>query len=164
MANYSTRLKTGETAPLFSGKDGNGEIISLKDFKGKKVVLFFYPKDDTPGCTAEACNLRDNYSLLKKKGYAVIGISADEQKKHKKYSTKYNLPFPLIADVDKEIIKAYDVWGEKQFMGRIVDGILRTTFIIDELGKIEKVITKVNTKNHTEQLLENKIDSIITNN
>jgi len=156
MANHSTSLKAGDKAPAFSGKDETGKPISLKDFKGKKVVLFFYPKDDTLGCTAEACNLRDNYSLLKKKGYSIIGISADEEKKHKKYIAKYKLPFPLIADVNMEIIKAYDVWGEKLFMGRIFDGIVRTTFIIDEKGKLEKVITKVDTKNHTEQILTSK--------
>lgn len=153
MANHSTSLKAGDKAPAFSGKDETGKIISLKDFKGKKVVLFFYPKDDTPGCTAEACNLRDNYSLLKKKGYVLIGVSADEEKKHQKFKAKYQLPFPLIADVNMEIIKTYDVWGEKLFMGRLFDGIIRTTFIIDEKGKLEKVITKVDTKNHTEQIL-----------
>lgn len=156
MANYITRLKAGDKAPIFEGKDENGKIISLKDFAGKKVVLFFYPKDDTPTCTNEACNLRDNYSLLKRKGYIIIGVSADEEKKHQKFIKKHNLPFPLIADVDMKIIKAYDVWGEKLFMGRIFDGIIRTTFIINEKGIIEKVITKVDSKNHTEQILNNK--------
>lgn len=152
MANHTTKLKEGAKAPDFKGKDENGKDISLKDFTGKKVVLYFYPKDDTPGCTAQACNLRDNYKALIKKGYAVIGISADDEKKHKKFKEKYKLPFPLIADVDLNIIKKYDVWGEKQFMGRIFDGIVRTTFVIDEKGKIEEIITKVDTKNHTEQI------------
>ncbi len=152
MANYITKLKTGSKAPIFKGKDENGKNISLKDFAGKKVVLYFYPKDDTPGCTAQACNLRDNHSYLLKNGFVVIGVSADEEKKHKKFKEKYKLPFPLISDVNLEIIKQYDVWGEKQFMGRVFDGIIRTTFIIDEKGKIEDIITKVNTKNHTEQL------------
>lgn len=154
MANYITRLKAGDKAPDFKAKDQNGDLISLKDFKGKKLVLYFYPKDDTPSCTNEACNLRDNFTELKKKGYAVIGVSADEEKKHKKFIAKYNLPFPLIADTDKKVIEAYDVWGEKKFMGRIYDGIVRTTFVINEKGKIEKVITDVNTKNHTEQIFE----------
>ena len=155
MANHITKLKVGDKAPAFSGKDETGNTISLKEYKGKKVVLFFYPKDDTPGCTAEACNLRDNYSLFKKKGYVLIGVSADEEKKHQKFKAKHQLPFPLIADVNMEIIKAYDVWGEKLFMGRLFDGIIRTTFIIDEKGKLEQVITKVDTKNHTEQILKN---------
>jgi peroxiredoxin Q/BCP len=155
MTNYITKLKVGDKAPDFKGKDQDGNIVSLKDFKGKKLVIYFYPKDDTPSCTAEACNLRDNYAALKKEGYKIVGVSADEEKKHKKFSSKYQLPFPLIADIDKEVISAYDVWGEKKFMGRIYDGINRTTFLIDAKGKIEKVITNVNTKNHTEQILEN---------
>lgn len=154
MANHITHLKAGDKAPDFKAKDQNGNLISLKDFKGKKLVLYFYPKDDTPGCTNEACNLRDNFSGLRKKGYAVVGVSADEEKKHKKFIVKYGLPFPLIADTDKKVIEAYDVWGEKQFMGRIYDGIVRTTFVINEKGKIEKVITNVKTKDHTKQILE----------
>lgn len=154
MANHSTKLKEGQKAPDFTGKDENGKTVSLKDFTGKKVVLYFYPKDDTPGCTAQACNLRDNYKALLKKGYVVIGVSADEEKKHKKFKEKYDLPFPLIADVDLKIIKKYDVWGEKQFMGRTFDGIIRTTFVIDEKGKIEEIITKVDTKEHTAQILK----------
>jgi peroxiredoxin Q/BCP len=154
MANHITHLKTGDKAPNFKAKDQDGNSISLKDFAGKKLVLYFYPKDDTPSCTNEACNLRDNFGSLKKKGYAIVGVSADEEKKHKKFIAKYDLPFPLIADTDKKVIEAYDVWGEKFFMGRTFDGIVRTTFVIDEKGKIEKVITDVKTKNHTEQILE----------
>jgi peroxiredoxin Q/BCP len=154
MANHVTRLKVGDKAPDFKAKDQDGKNISLKDFAGKKLVLYFYPKDDTPSCTNEACNLRDNFSGLKKKGYAIVGVSADEEKKHKKFIAKYDLPFPLIADTDKKVIDAYDVWGEKFFMGRTFDGIVRTTFVINEKGKIEKVITDVKTKNHTEQILE----------
>ncbi|HSH65797.1 MAG TPA: thioredoxin-dependent thiol peroxidase [Bacteroidia bacterium] len=154
MANYSTHLKEGEKAPDFKAKDQTGKEVQLADFKGKKVVLYFYPKDDTPGCTTQACNLRDNYTQLKKKGYVIIGVSADEEKKHIKFTKKYNLPFQLLADVDKKIITAYDVWGEKHFMGRIFDGIIRTTFLIDENGVIEKIIRDVKTKNHSEQLLD----------
>jgi len=154
MANHSTRLKAGDKAPDFKAKDQTGAVVSLKDFKGKKLALYFYPKDDTPTCTKEACNLRDNYSLLKKEGYAVVGVSADDEKKHTKFVAKYDLPFQLLADVDMSIIKAYDVWGEKKFMGKIYDGIIRTTFVIDEKGKIEKVITDVDSKNHAEQILE----------
>ena len=146
MANYVTSLKKGDKAPDFSGKDQDGKLISLKDFKGKKLVIYFYPKDDTPGCTAQACNIRDNYAVLKKNGYAIIGISADDEKKHKKFIEKYNLPFQLIADIDKTIIRSYDVWGEKKFMGKIYEGI-------DEKGVIEKVISDVITKNHAEQIL-----------
>ncbi len=153
MINYITRLKEGDKAPDFSGKDQDGNIISLQDFKGKKLIIYFYPKDNTPSCTNEACNFRDNYKLLKQKGYSIIGISADDEKSHKKFSTKYQLPFSLLVDTDKKIIEAYDVWGEKKFMGRIFDGINRTTFVIDEEGKIEKIILNVNTKNHTEQIL-----------
>lgn len=154
MANHTTAFKIGDKAPDFKGKDQNGKSIALKDFKGKKIVLYFYPKDDTPGCTAQACNLRDNYSVLKKKGYQVIGVSADDEKKHLKFIDKYELPFPLIADVDLEIIKKYDVWGTKKFMGKVYDGIIRTTFIIDEKGKFEDVITEVKTKEHTAQIIK----------
>jgi len=153
MANHQTSIKVGDKAPDFKGKDQNGKSISLKDFKGKKIVLYFYPKDDTPGCTAQACNLRDNYSVLIKKGYQVIGVSADDEKKHLKFIEKYQLPFPLIADVNLEIIKKYDVWGTKKFMGKVYDGIIRTTFVIDEKGKIEEVITDVKTKEHTAQII-----------
>ncbi len=154
MANYSTSLKAGDKAPDFKAKDQDGNIISLKDFKSKKLILFFYPKDNTPGCTNEVCNLRDNYSALIKKGYAIVGVSADDEKKHTKFIKKFDLPFPLIADIDKKVITAYDVWGEKKFMGLTFDGIVRTTFVINENAKIEYVITSVDTKNHTEQILE----------
>ncbi len=153
MANHVTRLKVGDKAPDFKGKDQNGKEISLSDFKGKKLVLYFYPKDDTPGCTAESCNLRDNYSEFIKKGYAIVGVSADDEKQHRKFIEKYELPFPLLADVDMTVIKAYDVWGYKKFMGREYDGIVRTTFVIDEKGILEKVITEVDTKDHTEQII-----------
>lgn len=153
MANHVTSLKVGGKAPNFKGKDQNGKSISLKDFSGKKLVLYFYPKDDTPGCTAESCNLRDNYEGLIKKGYAIVGVSADDEKQHKKFIEKYQLPFPLIADVDLEVIKAYDVWGYKKFMGKEYDGIVRTTFVIDEKGILEKVITEVITKDHTTQII-----------
>ena len=156
MKNHTTGLKEGVKAPDFKIKDQNGKIVSLKDFAGKKLVLYFYPKDNTPTCTVEACNLRDNYSELKKKGYAVLGVSADEEKQHLKFIQKFDLPFQLLADVNMEVIKAYDVWGLKQFMGKIYEGINRTTFVIDEKGKIEKVITDVKSKNHTEQILEKK--------
>jgi peroxiredoxin Q/BCP len=155
MANHCTSIKIGDKAPDFNGKDQDGKLVSLNDFKGKKLVLYFYPKDNTPGCTMQACNLRDNYSELLKKGYAIVGVSADDETKHKKFIDKYRLPFPLLADVDKTILKAYDVWGKKKFLGKVYDGIVRTTFVIDEKGKIENVIIDVKTKNHTSQILEN---------
>ena len=148
-----TTLTEGKKAPVFKGVDQNGDKISLKDFKGKKVILYFYPKDDTPGCTAQACNLRDNYAVLLQKGFTVIGISADPVKSHKKFETKYKLPFPLIADEDKKIAEQYGVWGEKKFMGKTYMGITRTTFLIGEEGKIKKIINKPDTKNHTEEIL-----------
>ncbi len=148
-----THLKQGDIAPIFSGADQNGNTISLKNFKGKKVVLYFYPKDSTPGCTAQACDLRDNYNNLIKNGYVVIGVSGDSQKSHQKFIEKYSLPFPLIADTEKQIIKEYGVWGPKKFMGKTFDGIHRTTFIISEEGKIEEIIDKVDTKEHTKQIL-----------
>ncbi len=147
-------LKIGDEAPEINAKDQNGILILLKDFIGKKVIVYFYPKDDTPGCTAEACNLRDNYEQLISKGFKIIGISADDEKKHQKFSEKYDLPFPLIPDTEKKIINAYGVWGPKKFMGRTFDGINRTTFIVSEDGKIEKIFSKVDTKNHTQQILE----------
>ncbi len=146
-------LKEGKKAPAFSGVDQDGKKVSLKDFIGKKVVLYFYPKDDTPGCTAQACNLRDNYQTLLDNGMQVIGISTDNVKSHKKFETKYNLPFPLIADEERKIVEKYEVWGEKKFMGKTYDGIHRTTFLIDESGKIIKIIDKPDTKNQTEQVL-----------
>lgn len=149
-----THLRKGDKAPEFTGKDQNGAEISLKNLRGKRVVLYFYPKDSTPGCTAQACNLRDNYDYLLKSGYVVLGISADGEKSHQRFIEKHGLPFPLIADKEKEIIKAYGVWGPKKFMGKNFDGIIRTTFIIDGEGIIEEVIDKVNTKEHTKQILE----------
>lgn len=148
-----TTLKEGNKAPEFKTTDQNGKTISLADYKGKKIVLYFYPKDDTPGCTAESCNLRDNYSVLQKQGYEVLGVSADNEKSHRKFADKYELPFRLLADTEKEIINKYGVWGEKKFLGKKYSGILRTTFIIDEKGLIEKIIKEVETKKHTEQIL-----------
>ncbi|WP_277631885.1 thioredoxin-dependent thiol peroxidase [Avrilella dinanensis] len=148
-----TTLKTGDKAPDFSGTDQNGKEITLTDFKGKKIVLFFYPKASTPGCTAEACNLQDNIQRFEKQGYQLIGVSADSQKRQANFAEKNKLSYPLIADEDKTIIEAYGVWGPKKFMGREYDGIHRTTFIIDEKGIIENIITKVKTKDHTNQIL-----------
>lgn len=147
------KLKIGDKAPEFNATDQNGKPIKLGDFHGYKVILYFYPKDDTPGCTAEACSLRDGYQDLLKRGYKIIGVSADSEKSHQKFAEKYNLPFPLIPDTEKEIIKAYGVWGKKKFMGREYDGIFRTTFIIGEDGNILKVIEDVKTKNHADQVL-----------
>jgi peroxiredoxin Q/BCP len=148
-------LKTGDKAPAFEVVDQDGNPISLKDYSGQKLVLYFYPKDDTPGCTTEACNLRDNYALLLKKGYKIVGVSADDERSHKKFIEKYVLPFPLIPDKDKKILKAYGAWGKKNLYGKEYDGILRTTYVISEKGIIEKVFSKVDTKNHTEQILGN---------
>ena len=148
-----TTLKVGDIAPNFETLDNQGNIIKLTDYKGKKLVLFFYPKASTPGCTVEACNLRDNYKRFLSLGYEILGVSADTAKRQQNFITKNNLPFPLLVDVDKEVINAYKVWGLKKFMGREYDGIHRTTFVIDEKGIIEEVITKVKTKEHTEQLL-----------
>lgn len=149
-----TNLKAGDKAPNFTAKNQNGEEVSLKDFAGKKLVLYFYPKDNTPGCTAESCNLRDNYNTLLKQGYAVLGVSPDSERKHQNFIKKYDLPFPLLADTDQTVANAYGVWGEKQMFGRKYMGIIRTTFIIDEKGKIEEVISKVDTENHTDQILK----------
>ncbi|MFZ4546608.1 MAG: thioredoxin-dependent thiol peroxidase [Bacteroidales bacterium] len=148
-----TTLKAGDNAPQFSATDQHGNEISLESFKGKKIVFYFYPKDDTPGCTVEACNLRDNHTLLINSGYVVIGVSPDPIKAHLKFADKYELPFSLIPDVDKKIIQDYGVWGPKKFMGKSYDGVFRTTFVIDEYGIIEKVFTKVDTKDHTNQIL-----------
>lgn len=148
-----THLKKGQKAPAFEAKDQDGNTISLSDFKGKKIVLYFYPKDDTPGCTTESCNLRDNYKKLKKQGFEVIGVSCDNEKSHQKFIKKFKLPFPLISDTDKKVVTDYGVWGRKKFMGREFDGIRRTTFIIDEKGKIGKIIDEVNTSGHSEQIL-----------
>jgi len=147
-------LKVGAMAPPFTGKDQEGKTVSLQDFRGKKVILYFYPKDDTPGCTAEACNLRDNYDGLIKRGFAILGVSPDDEKSHIKFRTKYNLPFSLIADPGASIIKEYGAWGEKNMYGKKYDGVLRTTFVIDESGHILRIISKVNTGDHTQQILE----------
>jgi thioredoxin-dependent peroxiredoxin len=149
-----TTLKLGDKAPSFQSTDQHGKSIKLDDFKGSKVVLFFYPKDNTPGCTAEACNLRDNYQALLNKGYKVIGVSADDLKSHQKFSEKFDLPFPLLPDTDKKIVTDYGVWGPKKFMGKSYEGLSRTTFVIDDQGVIEKVFDKVDTKNHSQQILE----------
>jgi peroxiredoxin Q/BCP len=149
-----THLTPGVAAPMFRFKDECGRELSLADCKGKKVALFFYPKDLTPGCTAEACNLRDHYTTLQKKGVLVIGVSADTEASHQKFAAKYQLPFPLIADTEKALVKAYGIWGPKKFMGRTFDGIHRTTFLIDEKGKIMHIFEKVATKEHAEQILE----------
>lgn len=148
-----TTLKAGDPAPLFTATDQNGNQVILENYRGKKVILYFYPKDDTPGCTAEACNLRDNFQQLLSQGYQVIGVSADPLKSHQKFSTKFNLPFPLIPDTDRNIINDYGVWGPKKFMGRTYEGIHRVTFVIDEKGSIERIITKVDTGDHTHQIL-----------
>ena len=149
-----TSLNVGDKAPDFVALNEFGKSISLSDFLGKKVILYFYPKDMTPGCTAESCNLGENYSLLQENGFIVLGVSPDSSKSHQKFIDKYNLPFSLIADEDKAVIKAFGVWGPKKFMGKEYNGVHRTTFIIDEDGVIEKVFSKVKTKDHTNQILE----------
>jgi peroxiredoxin Q/BCP len=146
-------LKEGDKAPNFKAINEKGELVSLSDFKGKKLVLYFYPKDDTPGCTAEACDLRDNYQSFLAKGYEVLGVSPDGVTKHQKFIKKHELPFSLLADEDNAVAIAYGTWGEKSMYGKKYMGILRTTFVINEKGKIEKVIEKVDTKNHTAQLI-----------
>lgn len=149
-----TTLKAGDNAPSFKGLDQNGNEHKLSDYKGKKLVVFFYPKASTPGCTAEACDLRDNFNRFKSNNYELLGVSADSANAQMKFIDKYNLPFPLIADEDKSVINAFGVWGPKKFMGKEYDGIHRTTFIIDENGKIEEVIDKVKTKEHSAQILK----------
>jgi peroxiredoxin Q/BCP len=146
-------IEIGKKAPAFSGNDQNGVKRTLKEFAGKKLVLYFYPKDDTPGCTAEACDLRDNYDKFITAGYAIIGVSPDEEKKHQKFITKYELPFDLLADTDHSIAEAFGVWVEKSMYGRKYMGIARTTFVIDEKGLIQDIIEKVNTKDHSSQIL-----------
>jgi peroxiredoxin Q/BCP len=147
-------LSVGIPAPSFEAKDQNGNIIKLSDFKGKKVVLYFYPKDATPGCTAQACNLRDNYEALQKAGFIVLGVSSDSEKSHLKFIEKQNLPFPLIADEDLKVHEAYGTWVEKSMYGRKYMGTARTTFVIDENGILTEIIEKVDTKNHTNQILK----------
>lgn len=149
-----THLKIGDIAPEFSAKNQNGNFIDLKNYKGKKLVLYFYPKDNTPGCTAEACNLRDNYEMFRKKGYEILGVSPDSEKSHQKFIESKELPFDLISDSDHKVMKDYGVWGEKKMYGRTYMGVNRTTFVISEEGNIEDVIEKVNTKDHTKQILQ----------
>ena len=149
-----TTLNIGDKAPHFTSTDQDGNIISLDDFKGKKVVLFFYPKASTPGCTLEACNLRDNYERFQALGYEILGVSADSEKRQSNFRNKFNFPYSLLADTDKSVINAFRVWGPKKFMGRTYDGIHRTTFVIDENGIIEDIILKVKTKAHTGQILK----------
>jgi len=144
----------GDKAPDFNAIDQDGKNHTLKDYRGKKVALYFYPRDNTPGCTKEACNLRDNYSTLKRKKIVVLGVSPDKETTHKKFADKFDLPFPLLVDTDKKILKAYGAWGKKNLYGRIFDGVFRITYIIDEKGKIEAVIKKVQTADHTRQILE----------
>tara|TARA_R110002049_G_scaffold242376_2_gene416236 strand:- start:158 stop:610 length:453 start_codon:yes stop_codon:yes gene_type:complete len=146
-------LKQGDAVPNFSAKDEQGNTISLSDYKGKKLVVFFYPKASTPGCTVEACNLRDNYEALKAEGYELLGVSADSEKRQANFKNKHEFPFPLLADEDKTVIETFGVWGPKKFMGREYDGIHRMTFIIDENGIVERVIDKVKTKDHAAQIL-----------
>ena len=148
------KLKKGDKAPDFEGVDQHSNLVRLKDFKGSKLILYFYPKDNTPGCTAEACNLRDNYDFWLSKGYKVVGVSPDSVASHQRFAEKYELPFPLISDEEKKIIKAYGAWGPKKLYGREYEGLLRTTFLIDENGKIEEVFSKVKTKDHTNQILK----------
>ncbi len=147
-------LTEGQKAPDFKAKDQNGKSISLSDFSGKDVILYFYPKDDTPGCTAEACSFRDNYQSLLKEGFEVLGVSTDDEKSHQKFINKYSLPFSLIADTDKEIVEAYGVWVEKNMYGKKYMGVARKTFIIDKNGLIRKIIDKVDTKNSSGQVLD----------
>jgi peroxiredoxin Q/BCP len=146
-------VKEGTAAPAFKTTDANGETVNLKDFRGKKVALYFYPKDDTPGCTKEACSFRDAFSRFKKQGITILGVSPDSEKSHQKFASKYKLPFTLLADTDHSIADAYGVYGEKKFMGRTYMGIRRTTFLIDEKGKIKKVFEKVKPEDHADEVL-----------
>ncbi|MBW7868835.1 MAG: thioredoxin-dependent thiol peroxidase [Brumimicrobium sp.] len=147
-------LKKGDKAPDFTAQDQEGRVIKLSDYIGKRVALYFYPKDMTPGCTNQACSIRDGFSTLKKEGVIVLGVSADDENKHQRFIEKYNLPFTLIADTDKKVIQLYGVWGPKSFMGKKYDGLHRTTFLINEDGTIHTIITKPNTKNHSEEIIE----------
>ncbi len=149
-----TKFKIGDKAPSFEGLDQDGRLHKLQDYIGKKLVIFFFPKASTPGCTAQAKNLSENYQEFEDKNYRILGISADSQERQTKFRDKYEMPFPLIADVDRKILGSYDVWGEKKFMGKTYDGIIRTTFIIDESGNIEDIITAVKTKEHAAQILK----------
>ncbi len=149
-----SHLKEGDQAPDFSVENELGEQVTLSDFRGRKLILFFYPKDDTPGCTAESCNLRDNYEALLSKGFSILGVSPDNAKKHQGFKAKFELPFPLVPDTEQHLLKLYGAWGVKQMYGRSYEGVIRTTFVIDEQGKIEKIFTKVDTKNHTAQILK----------
>jgi len=154
MARIMEKLKIGDKAPGFSYSGSDGVTHSLTDFLGKKVILYFYPKDNTPGCTLEACSLRDGYDELRTRGFEVIGVSADSTKSHDGFKAKFKLPFDLVSDIDKSVLNAYGVWGEKKFMGKSFMGIVRTTFIIDEKGLILHIIDKVNTNNHAKQVLD----------
>lgn len=147
-------LKIGHAAPEFCSKDQDGNDVCLKDFSGKRVVLYFYPKDNTPGCTVQACNIRDNYSSILGENIVILGVSADDEKKHLKFIEKFDLPFPLLADVDKTMLNLYGVWGEKKFMGKIYDGIHRTTFVLDDTHTIIGIIDKPKNKEHTAEILE----------
>lgn len=147
-------LKVGDALPDITVNDQDGDSISLKDYKGKKLIVFFYPKANTPGCTAEACNLSDNYKTLQDEGYEILGVSADSEKKQSNFRNKFSFPYPLLADEDKKVIEAFGVWGLKKFMGREYDGIHRKTFIFNEDGNVERVIDKVKTKDHAAQILE----------
>jgi thioredoxin-dependent peroxiredoxin len=147
-------LQIGDNAPDFQGTNEKGEQVNLRDFSGKKLILFFYPKDDTPGCTAEACSLRDSYQELRDKNFELLGISVDDAKKHNKFISKYTLPFSLIADTEHVMVNAYGVWGEKKFMGKTYDGIHRKTFVVDENGLIERIFEKVKTDDHATQIIE----------
>lgn len=146
-------VEAGQKAPLFKGKDQDGKLVSLKDFAGKKLAIFFYPEDDTPTCTEQACNLRDNYAMLRKEGIEVVGISPDDVKSHEKFIGKFSLPYTLIADPDKKIIEAYGVWGEKNMYGRKYMGLLRTTFLVDEKGLIKHVFRKPRVRKHAEEII-----------
>jgi thioredoxin-dependent peroxiredoxin len=146
-------LKEGDKAPAFSAKNQDGKKVSLADFKGKKLVLYFYPEDGTPTCTVQACNLRDNYALLKKQGFEIVGVSPDNEKSHKKFETKHELPFTLVTDTDHTILNNYGVWGEKQMYGRKYMGVLRTTFVLDEKGIIKKIFLKPKSKQHAEEII-----------
>jgi len=152
-----TKLQPGDQAPNFTSKDEQGQTVSLSDYKGKKLVIFFYPKASTPGCTVEACNLRDNYERFQALGYEILGVSADSERRQTNFKTKNNFPYALLADEDKAVINAFGVWGPKKFMGKEYEGIHRTTFVIDENGVIEDVILKVKTKEHSKQILKDDL-------